>query len=306
MKFRTDFVTNSSSSSFIITNTSNQPINGRGFAIEMKNNNQIRSLISNIDFKLNNGFLFHSISIDKWNDIYKKEILNIIDSKYELDIKMEQRILNILQSLNNDLYNREKFQNELNTEISIKALETLSKMDGVKFDISKNSEKFEKDLTNIQNVNNCQITFDYEEISGKHSLDIDIFALCLDEKNNFKDLIYYNKNKTNGVIYEYTENGVITLNFSEIDKSISKIKIFASVYNSSETNIIKTFETLKNIKFEVLNITNATKICNYVLDSLFEKSVICMEFVKNNDDWILNLLHEEFSENISDFVQSYM
>ena len=31
-----------------------------------------------------------------------------------------------------------------------------------------------------------------------------------------------------------------------------------------------------------------------------------MEFVKNNDDWILNLLHEEFSENISDFVQSYM
>lgn len=306
MKFRTDFVTNSSSSSFIITNTSNQPINGQGFAIEMKNNNQIRSLISNIDFKLNNGFLFHSISIDKWNDIYKKEILNIIDSKYELDIKMEQRILNILQSLNNDLYNREKFQNELNTEISIKALETLSKMDGVKFDISKNSEKFEKDLTNIQNVNNCQITFDYEEISGKHSLDIDIFALCLDEKNNFKDLIYYNKNKTNGVIYEYTENGVITLNFSEIDKSISKIKIFASVYNSSETNIIKTFETLKNIKFEVLNTTNATKICNYVLDSLFEKSVICMEFVKNNDDWILNLLHEEFSENISDFVQSYM
>lgn len=274
-----------------------------GIAIEIKNNNQIRSLISNIDFKLNNGFLFHSISIDKWNDIYKKEILNIIDSKYELDIKMEQRILNILQSLNNDLYDKEKLQNELNTEISIEALETLSKMDGVKFDISKNSEKFEKDLTNIQNVNNCQITFDYEEISGKHSLDIDIFALCLDEKNNFKDLIYYNKNKTNGVIYEYTENGIISLNFSEIDKSISKIKIFASVYNSSKTNIVK---TLKNIKFEVLNTTNATKICNYVLDSLFEKSVICMEFVKNNDDWILNLLDEEFSENISDFVQAYM
>ena len=40
-------------------------------------NNQIKSLISNIDFKLNNGFLFHSISIDKWNDIYKKEILNL-------------------------------------------------------------------------------------------------------------------------------------------------------------------------------------------------------------------------------------
>ena len=306
MKFRTDFVTNSSSSSFIITNTSNRPINGQEIAIEIKNNNQIRSLISNIDFKLNNGFLFHSISIDKWNDIYKKEILNIIDSKYELDIKMEQRILNILQSLNNDLYDKEKLQNELNTEISIEALETLSKMDGVKFDISKNSEKFEKDLTNIQNVNNCQITFDYEEISGKHSLDIDIFALCLDEKNNFKDLIYYNKNKTNGVIYEYTENGVISLNFSEIDKSISKIKIFASVYNSSKTNIVKTLKTLKNIKFEVLNTTNATKICNYVLDSLFEKSVICMEFVKNNNDWILNLLHEEFSENISDFVQSYM
>ena len=219
---------------------------------------------------------------------------------------MGQRILNILQSLNNDLYDKEKLQNELNTEISIEALETLSKMDGVKFDISKNSEKFEKDLTNIQNVNNCQITFDYEEISGKHSLDIDIFALCLDEKNNFKDLIYYNKNKTNGVIYEYTENGVISLNLSEIDKSISKIKIFASVYNSSKTNIVKTFKTLKNIKFEVLNTTNATKICNYVLDSLFEKSVICMEFVKNNDDWILNLLQEEFSENISDFVQSYM
>lgn len=303
MKFRTDFVTNSSSSSFIITNTSNRPINGQGIAIEIKNNNQIRSLISNIDFKLNNGFLFHSISIDKWNDIYKKEILNIIDSKYELDIKMEQRILNILQSLNNDLYDREKVQNEFNTEISIEALETLSKMDGVKFDISKKSEKFEKELTNIQNVNNCQITFDYEEISGKHSLDIDIFALCLDENNNFKDLIYYNKTKTNGVIYEYIENGVISLNFSEIDNSISKIKIFASVYISSKTNIVK---TLKNIKFEVLNTTNATKICNYVLDSLSEKSVICMEFAKNNDKWILNLLHEEFSQNIPDFVQAYM
>ena len=103
-------------------------------------NNQIKSLISNIDFKLNNGFLFHSISIDKWNDIYKKEILNIIGSKYELDTKMEQRILNILQSLNNDLYDREKVQNELNTEISIEALETLSKMDGVKFDISKKTD----------------------------------------------------------------------------------------------------------------------------------------------------------------------
>jgi len=146
------------------------------------NNNQIKSLISNIDFKLNNGFLFHSISIDKWNDIYKKEILNIIGSKYELDTKMEQRILNILQSLNNDLYDREKVQNELNTEISIEALETLSKMDGVKFDISKKSEKFENDLTNIKKVNNCQIRFDYEEISEKHSLDIDIFALCLDQR----------------------------------------------------------------------------------------------------------------------------
>lgn len=266
-------------------------------------NNQIKSLISNIDFKLNNGFLFHSISIDKWNDIYKKEILNIIGSKYELDTKMEQRILNILQSLNNDLYDREKVQNELNTEISIEALETLSKMDGVKFDISKKSEKFENDLTNIKKVNNCQIRFDYEEILEKHSLDIDIFALCLDENNNFKDLIYYNKNKTNGIIYEYIENGVISLNFSEIDKSISKIKIFVSVYNSSKTNIIK---TLKNIKFEVLNTTNATKICNYVLTSLFEESVICMEFAKNNDEWILNLLYDEFSENVSDFIQSYL
>ena len=53
---------------------------------------------------------------------------------------MEQRILNILQSLNNDLYDREKVQNELNTEISIEALETLSKMDGVKFDISKKTD----------------------------------------------------------------------------------------------------------------------------------------------------------------------
>lgn len=36
MRLRMDFVTNSSSSSFIIINTSDRPINGLGIAFELK------------------------------------------------------------------------------------------------------------------------------------------------------------------------------------------------------------------------------------------------------------------------------
>ena len=53
-----------------------------------------------VDNLLNQGFQFQSITLEKYENIYKKEILDICNFNYQLDTDTESKILNILEIFN--------------------------------------------------------------------------------------------------------------------------------------------------------------------------------------------------------------
>ena len=91
----------------------------------------IGKLISEIDTNIQKGYVFESISIDRYKDGYRKECLDILSSKYEISKEQETKMLTILQTLRDNMYNKKEKQHTLDTDVSIKAMEELLKYDGV-------------------------------------------------------------------------------------------------------------------------------------------------------------------------------
>lgn len=94
-------------------------------------NTRLGNLIREIDGKIDLGYVFESISMDRWINGYRKECLSMMVSKYKMSEDQETRLVHILTTLLDNMYDaKEKEYNE-NTDIGITALEELLKYDGI-------------------------------------------------------------------------------------------------------------------------------------------------------------------------------
>ena len=91
----------------------------------------IGKLISEIDTNIQKGYVFESISIDRYKDGYRKECMDILSSPYNMSQEQETKILTILQTLRDNMYDKKEKQHTLDTDVSIKAMEELLKYDGI-------------------------------------------------------------------------------------------------------------------------------------------------------------------------------
>ena len=91
----------------------------------------IGKLISEIDTNIQKGYVFENISIDRYKDGYRKECLDILSSPYKISQEQETKILTILQTLRDNMYDKKEKQHTLDTDVSIKAMEELLKYDGI-------------------------------------------------------------------------------------------------------------------------------------------------------------------------------
>ena len=91
----------------------------------------INDLIFEIDNKLNDGFVFQTISNEKWNNSYKTQIVDLCNSKYAINAETKERIINILNILSNDLIDLKKEKDKFNKDVTLHALESLLILDGL-------------------------------------------------------------------------------------------------------------------------------------------------------------------------------
>lgn len=91
----------------------------------------INDLIFEIDNKLKDGFVFQTISKEKWNNSYKTQIINLCNSRYAIEFETKERILNILNILSKDLIDKKKEEDTINKDATLCALEALLILDGL-------------------------------------------------------------------------------------------------------------------------------------------------------------------------------
>ena len=91
----------------------------------------IGKLISDIDTNIQKGYVFENISIDRYKTGYRKECMDILSSNYKISKEQETKILTILQTLRDNMYDKKEKQHTLDTDVSIKTMEELLKYDGV-------------------------------------------------------------------------------------------------------------------------------------------------------------------------------
>ena len=106
---------------------------------------KIRNSIKEIDCKIADGCTFSIISLSKWESVYKKEILSLLDADKSVSEENQDRIMQILSQLLKDLEAKADHEQEEKIDITISALEKIAAMDGLNDDMdifsSKNTEK---------------------------------------------------------------------------------------------------------------------------------------------------------------------
>lgn len=98
---------------------------------ERLNTTTIGKVISEIDVLIQKGYVFENISINRYKDVYRKECMNILSSPYNMSQEQETKILTILQTLRDNMYDKKEKQHTLDTDVSIKTMEELLKYDGI-------------------------------------------------------------------------------------------------------------------------------------------------------------------------------
>lgn len=107
----------------------NETLNIQQAEINLSRYPKYEQMIEEIDERIENGCIFHSISTEKWLNTYKKEIINVLATSNITD-EQEKQIKHILETLKNDLYDKKKENEELNNDATLTALNNLLKMDG--------------------------------------------------------------------------------------------------------------------------------------------------------------------------------
>ena len=108
----------------------NETLNIQQSEINISRYPKYEQMIEEIDERILNGCIFHSISTEKWLNTYKKEIINVLSTSNITD-EQEKQIKHILETLKNDLYDKKKENEELNNDATLTALNNLLKMDGL-------------------------------------------------------------------------------------------------------------------------------------------------------------------------------
>ena len=94
-------------------------------------NAEISSMINDIDEKLKNGFRFRKASVEAWEDYYKKDLVLVLNNAYKLSKEQEEKILNIINTFKEDLYDANEERISQDRDITISAMENMMKMNGI-------------------------------------------------------------------------------------------------------------------------------------------------------------------------------
>ena len=65
----------------------------------------------------------------KWENTYKQEIFGLMRSEYEISDENQQKILRLLDRMNNNMVNQKEKEAELQVEVNIEAMERIADMD---------------------------------------------------------------------------------------------------------------------------------------------------------------------------------
>ncbi len=90
---------------------------------------EIEEKIEEIDKKLAEEYVFFGMKKEKWENTYKQEIFGLMRSEYEISDENQQKILRLLDRMNNNMVNQKEKEAELQAEVNIEAMERMADID---------------------------------------------------------------------------------------------------------------------------------------------------------------------------------
>ena len=119
---------------FGTTFTQTEPSNVQEEQISIPTDTSIGKLVQEIDEKLNQGYVFENIDVNRWSNVYRKMCVQAMVSSYSLFEKQEEKLLNILHSLKENMYDTKEKQYHTDMDVNIQTMEELLKLDGINSD----------------------------------------------------------------------------------------------------------------------------------------------------------------------------